>query len=158
MKRSTRSTLGLGIGLVLVAILIQFIPYGHDHSNPPVMQEPRWDSPQTRALVKRACFDCHSNETVWPWYSNIAPISWLVYRDVSEGREHINFSEGDMRPSMPEGEGGGEQHQHGPEVIREVLESGEMPPVPYLLLHPEARLSDEEILLLIEKLPAAASE
>jgi hypothetical protein len=157
MKRSTRSTLGLGIGLLLVAILIQLIPYGHDHSNPPVMQEPKWDSPQTRSLVKRACFDCHSNETVWPWYSNIAPVSWLVYRDVSEGREHINFSEWDMRPFMPEGEGG-EQHQHGPEVVREVLESGEMPPAQYLLLHPEARLSDEEILLLIEKLPAATSE
>ena len=129
MKRSTRFILGWAIELVLLAVLIQLIPYGHDHSNPPVMEEPTWDSPQTRAIVKRACFDCHSNETVWPWYSNIAPASWLVYRDVSEGREHLNFSEWDLHPSVPEGGGEGEEHQHGPEVIREVLETGEMPPV-----------------------------
>jgi hypothetical protein len=52
--------------LILSGVLIQFIPYGHNHSNPPVVQEPQWDSPETRAIVKRACFDCHSNETVWP--------------------------------------------------------------------------------------------
>ena len=54
-------------------LLIQFVPFGRDHTNPPVVQEPKWDSPATRELAKRACFDCHSNETVWPWYSNIAP-------------------------------------------------------------------------------------
>jgi hypothetical protein len=80
-------------GLVVLGVLIQFVPYGHDHTNPPVMQEPQWDTMQTRPLAKRACFDCHSNETVWPWYSNIAPASWLIYRDVAEGREHFNFSE-----------------------------------------------------------------
>ncbi len=59
-------------------ILLQIIPYGHNHTNPPIVEEPAWDSPQTRAVVKKACFDCHSNETVWPWYSNIAPLSWLI--------------------------------------------------------------------------------
>ena len=99
-------TIFLGLGIVVVmGLLIQVIPYGHDHTNPPVVNEPNWDSPQTREITKRACFDCHSNETVWPWYSNIAPVSWLVYRDVSDGREHLNFSEWDMHPSLPEGEG-----------------------------------------------------
>src|SRR5690348_18457917 len=85
------------LGLVLAAIvlfgLIQLIPYGHNHTNPPVAQEPTWDSPQTRDLAVRACFDCHSNETVWPWYSNIAPLSWLIQHDVDEGRQNLNFSD-----------------------------------------------------------------
>jgi hypothetical protein len=58
-----------------------------------VHQEPKWDSAQTRELTARACFDCHSNETVWPWYANIAPASWLVQRDVDKGRKKLNFSE-----------------------------------------------------------------
>jgi len=140
-------------GIVLIGILFQLIPYGHDHSNPPVLQEPAWGSPQARAIAKRACFDCHSNETIWPWYSNLAPVSWLIYRDVSHGREHFNFSEWDVHPSLPEGEGEGEEHQHGADVVQKVLESGEMPPAPYLLLHPEARLSEEEIQILIAGIP-----
>lgn len=73
--------------------LLQVVPFGHEHTNPAVIQEPAWDSPRTRALVKRACFNCHSNETVWPWYSRIAPISWLAQRDVNKGRGSLNFSE-----------------------------------------------------------------
>jgi hypothetical protein len=158
LKKTTLFILAGGIALVLSGVLIQFIPYGHDHDNPPVVLEPEWDSPQTRELAKRACFDCHSNETVWPWYSKIAPVSWLIYRDVTEGREHLNFSEWGVHLTLPEGEGEGEAHQHGPEVIKEVLQSGEMPPFQYLLLHSEARLSDQEKQLLIEKLPAAPAE
>jgi hypothetical protein len=158
MKIPRRSLL-LGVtGLILVGVLIQLIPYGHDHSNPPVIQEPNWDSSQTREITKRACFDCHSNETVWPSYSNIAPVSWLIYQDVSEGREHLNFSEWDVHPSLPEGEGEGEEHQHGPEIIQEVLESHEMPPSTYLLLHPEARLTDKEMQILIEGLAKSIQE
>jgi len=69
--------LGVLVGLLVV---IQFVPYGRAHTNPPVAQEPIWDSPQTRELARRACFDCHSNETMWPWYSNIAPISWIAHK------------------------------------------------------------------------------
>jgi len=83
--------------LVGVAIAIQAVPYGRHHGNPPVLAEPSWDSPQTRVLTARACFDCHSNATVWPWYSNIAPISWLVQHDVDEGRRAVNFSGGTGR-------------------------------------------------------------
>jgi mono/diheme cytochrome c family protein len=81
--------------VLLVAVLIQLIPFGHSHTNPPEAGEPAWNSPATRELIHRACFDCHSNESVWPWYSNVAPVSWLVQRDVNEGRSHLNFTEWD---------------------------------------------------------------
>jgi len=129
--------MGVAAG-VLVGLLIQLVPYGHNHTNPPVVQEPNWNSPQTREIAKRACFDCHSNETAWPWYSNIAPVSWLVYHDVVSGREHLNFSERGDQASANE--------------IRRVLESREMPPANYLLLHPEAHLTDQEVQILTEGL------
>jgi hypothetical protein len=158
MNRSLRTILFGAVGLIVLALLIQLVPYGHDHTNPPIVKEPNWNSPQTREITKRACFDCHSDETVWPWYSNFAPVSWLIYRDVSEGRQHLNFSEWDVHPSMPEGEGEGEEHQHGPEVIKDLLESGEMPPATYLLLHPEARLSNQELQTLIDGLTKSTQE
>ena len=81
---------------VLVALglflLIQLLPMGKNHTNPPVVSEPSWDSPETVALLRRACFDCHSNETVWPWYSNVAPMSWQLQKDVDEARSNLNFS------------------------------------------------------------------
>ncbi len=106
---------------------IQLVPYGRNHTNPPVGSEPAWDSPATRATAVVACFDCHSNQTVWPWYSNIAPISWLVQHDVDEGREALNYSEW----------GRGQEGDDSAELVRE----GEMPPFAYLLTHPDARLS-----------------
>jgi hypothetical protein len=61
--------------VAVLFVLIQLVPYGRSHANPPVKKEPAWDSSQTRALAVRACFDCHSNESNWPWYSHIAPFS-----------------------------------------------------------------------------------
>lgn len=119
------------IGVVIAAFAIQLVPYGRSHSNPPVVAEPTWDSARTRELAVRACFDCHSNETVWPWYSNVAPVSWLVQRDVDEGREKLNFSEW-TTPAEEAGESA--------ETVRE----GEMPPRVFLITHPEARLSAAE--------------
>lgn len=131
----------LGI-LILAAGLIQLVPYGKDHTNPPVVAEPSWDSPQTRALFFRACADCHSNETKWPGYSHIAPISWLVRSDVDEGREHFNVSTW--------GQG---RRNKGSEAAAAVRE-GEMPPLPYLIPHPDARLSDAEKASLVKGLAA----
>lgn len=121
---------------VLAVILIQLVPYGHSHENPPVVAEPQWDSPGTRALFERACFDCHSNQTVWPWYSNVAPVSWLVQNDVDGGREHLNFSEWTRPP------------RHAKDVAAEVLH-GDMPPGIYLPLHANAKLSDAEVKALV---------
>ena len=128
-------------GLILLGIVIQFIPYGQGQYNPPVKKEPSWDSPRTRELFFRACADCHSNETVWPWYSYIAPVSWLVIRDVEEGREKFNISEW------------GRPKNEGDEAAKEVR-NGKMPMKIYLLTHPEARLSDSEKQELIRGLVA----
>jgi hypothetical protein len=79
--------------LFVVLVALQAVPYGRNHTNPPVVAEPRWDSPETRAVVKQACFDCHSNETNWPWYSKVAPASWVLQHDVDAARAKLNFSE-----------------------------------------------------------------
>jgi hypothetical protein len=87
----------VGLPVLLAGFLVlQLVPYGRDHSNPPVIAEPLWDSPDTRELSVRACFDCHSNETEWAWYSNVAPLSWLIQSHVDEGREELNFSESQL--------------------------------------------------------------
>ena len=116
-------------GIVFVAI--QLVPYGRSHENPPVVQEPAWDSARTRSLVARACFDCHSNETKWPWYSHVAPVSWLVQRDVDNAREHLNFSEWNQ------------PQEHAEDAAGQV-EEGEMPLWFFVVLHPEAKLTDDE--------------
>jgi len=88
------------------------------------------------AILKRACNDCHSNETQWPWYSQIAPISWLVVHDVNEGREHLNFSEW--------GNYDAKKADHKLDEIEEEVEHGGMPLPIYVSMHPEAKLSDED--------------
>lgn len=120
-------------GLALFALLaaIQLVPYGRDHVNPPVLGEPAWDSPETRALTERACFDCHSNQVTWPAYSHVAPVSWLVQRDVDNARAHLNFSEW-TRPQ-----------KDADEAAEEVRE-GEMPLKIYTLMHAHARLTPAE--------------
>jgi mono/diheme cytochrome c family protein len=122
-------------------VLIQLVPYGRSHQNPAVVNEPAWDSPETRSLFFDACKDCHSNETAWPWYSSIAPVSWLVYRDVEEGRSKFNVSRW------------GQGKQEGDEAAGMIRE-GEMPPWFYLPAHPEARLDDAETRALIDGLIA----
>jgi mono/diheme cytochrome c family protein len=128
---SRRFWVKAGLGLVLALIAIQFVPYGRNRVNPPIGAEPIWDSPETRALARRACFDCHSNETEWPAYARVAPVSWLVHHDVVEGRAVLNFSEWDR----PQGEAGD---------IVEAVQEGSMPPLQYKPLHAGARLSDAQ--------------
>lgn len=126
--------------MIAAALAIQLIPYGHSHSNPVVRAEPSWDSAETRTLVSRACRDCHSNETTWPWYSYVAPVSWAVQRHVSEGRNELNFSEWDRSQEVDE--------------IIEVVRDGSMPPRYYTLMHPEARLTGAEVEALMRGLQA----
>ncbi len=134
--------------LFSVFVIIQAVPYGRDHKNPPVVREPKWDSPETRAMTKRACFDCHTNETAWPWYTLVAPFSWLIYRDVQDGRKELNFSE--WQDGSREGE--------KPAEIRDQIAGGEMPPLQYRLVHAEARLTGEEKRQLIEGLAATSMQ
>ncbi len=131
-----------GITVVALLLAIQLIPYGRAHDNPPVTQAVQWNSPRTQELAQRACYDCHSNETDWPWYSNIAPISWLVQHDVDEGRSKLNFSEWD-KPQ--------EEAHEAAETVRE----GEMPLWYYTITHGDAKLSDAEKQELVQGLIAS---
>jgi len=126
----------VGVGLVVFA-LIQLIPI--DRTNPPTSAEPNWSSPEARALVKQSCFQCHSNETEWPWYSYIAPGSWLIKFDVVAGRRQFNFSEWDKNPGELD------------EMIGEIQRGG-MPPLQYTLFHPNAKLNAQQKQALIEAL------
>lgn len=129
MKRIIWIVIGLAaIVLFVLPTLYTFASGGR--TNPPVERQINWDSPQTQTLFYHACADCHSNETQWPWYSAIPPVSALTVRDVMEGREKFNISRLDM----------GEDAEEAAEVIRE----GEMPLPIYTLMHPEARLTDAE--------------
>jgi mono/diheme cytochrome c family protein len=127
---------GLGLG-----VAIQLVPYGREHTNPSVVEEPQWSSPDVRALAVRACFDCHSNETSWPWYANVAPVSWLVQKDTDDGRRHLNFSEWNRK------------QKHAKDAAEEVSE-GEMPMPIYLVMHADARLTDPERQQLVDGLRA----
>lgn len=122
-----RVLLYLVIAGVFIFVLMQLVPYGKNHTNPPVVQEPNWNSPQTRQMASEHCFECHSNETTWPWYSNIAPASWLIYHDVEDGRRKFNFSDWGNNP--------GELDEIG-----EAIQEGEMPPIQYWIFHPSSRL------------------
>ena len=131
-------------GLVAIATLvaIQLVPYGRDHSNPAITGEPAWATPETRELIVRACFDCHSNEVRWRgWYSSVAPLSWAVTRHVVEGRDEVNYSEFDSDGTVDD------------DTIEVILE-GEMPPFYYTVfgLHPEANLTDSEANQLVSGL------
>jgi hypothetical protein len=129
---------------ILIFMGIQLVPYGRNHENPPVNREPVWKSNDIRSLAKRGCFDCHSNETVWPWYSRVAPMSWLVYRDVDSGRKALNFSE------WQDGRRDGENATK----IKDEIAEGEMPPIMYRFIHSDARLTTDEKRQLTEGITA----
>ena len=134
--------LGGCVAVFALILLLQLMPYGKNHTNPPVVSEPNWDSPRTRELAQRACFDCHSNETAWPWYSNVAPLSWLVQRDVDEGRQRLNFSDW------------GRVNSRRLRELNEVILEGSMPPLQYTLPRPNAALSATEKQELADGLAA----
>ena len=121
------------IGLVVVLVAIQLVPVAR--TNPPVTATVP-APPEVERILRRACFDCHSNETVWPPQAYVAPASWLVAHDVKEGREELNFSEW-----------GPEQRKAAKEIVKEVGK-GEMPPSLYVVSHPGAKLGEDDRALL----------
>ena len=121
----------------VLLVVAQFVPV--DRSNPPVTAE--IDAPaDVKEILQGSCYDCHSNATTWPWYSRVAPFSWLVAYDVAEAREHLNFSEWDQLST--------EDQLEAIEEVWEEVEEGEMPLWFYLPLHPEARLSATDLEVL----------
>lgn len=131
-----------GLALFLV---IQFVPFGRNFDNPPVVQDAPWSSAEAEMVARRACYDCHSNETAWPWYSKVAPMSWLIQQDILEGRRALNFSTW----------GRGEQEI---DEIAEVIREGEMPPLQYILLHPSTNLTEADKNTLLRGLPGTTGE
>jgi hypothetical protein len=133
-------TLKVGLtAAVLLAAVIQIVPSHRD--NPPVETEVAAPAP-VRAVLRRACYDCHSNETAWPWYSRVAPVSWLLGRDVREGRREVNFSTWNRNDAKRQARKWKE--------IQEQIEKGEMPPWIYTAVHGEARLSDADRQALLD--------
>lgn len=151
-------TLSINAAIAIAVFgLIQLVPAGRD--NPPALREPAWDSPETRELAVEACFDCHSNATVWPWYARVAPISWVLGYDVTEGREALNFSEWDRHAAS---ETVDPDDPFPPKTLSERIEdeirNGTMPPGTYQLMHPAARLSEAEKEALIAGLIATVKQ
>lgn len=133
----------IALALIVLLILIQLIPI--NRVNPPVVQEVQWDNPQTQEIAQRACYDCHSNETVWPWYTYVAPVSLLINNHVVEGRSKLNFSDWTQR-------------NEGLNETIKVIQEGEMPMTNYTMIHPEARLTSAEIESLIAGLRATYAQ
>lgn len=131
-KRRIAWVAGIVIGILL---LIQLVPYGRDHTNPPVLAQAKIANPEGQKLWDKSCADCHSNLTKWPWYSNVAPMSWLIQNHVDEGRTKLNLSEWKTMPQPDPGE------------IRDVVMSGEMPPWNYTIIHGGLSANDKKVLV-----------
>lgn len=138
-KRRIPKVRHLALGALVLFVLFQLVPYGHSTSNPKVNVIPEWPSDEVQRLAEKTCADCHSNTTQWPIYARIAPGSWLMARDVAEGRSVLNWSE-------PCGEA---------DEVREVIAEGEMPPWQYTLIHRNAILTDAETKTLADGLAKA---
>ncbi len=127
------------VGLVIVLVLMQLIPI--DKTQPPtdpakdfvaILQPPD----DLRSIIKAACYDCHSHETIYPWYSNIAPISFWLKSHVNEAREHLNFSDWGSYPNK--------RAHHKLEECYEEVEEGHMPLPSYTWMHPEAKITEAQ--------------
>lgn len=131
-------------------ILIQFIPIwdfvpSMDPRNPPVRHAIRWASPEAEAIMHTVCYTCHSNETEYPLYAKIAPVSWIAAEHVNAGRAHLNFSEQPL-------------NNIDPDQLIAYIESGAMPPAAYRLTHPEANLTAAQKAALIDGIRATLGE
>ncbi len=143
LLRSRLGTVALVLGVTFLAM--QLVPYGWRHPNPPVRLDAPWPSEESARLARVACYDCHSNETRWPLYSYVAPMSWLVRRDVENGRDELNFSEWDRDADEAD------------DAIETLLDRS-MPPRQYTLVHRDASLDDRERAILVDALRAIGED
>jgi len=135
------------LGVVVLLVGMQFVQ--PDRTNPPANASASFAvvakaAPEVAVILQRACADCHSHETTWPWYSRVSPVSWLVANDVKEGRARLNLSEWNLL--------GPEASMLKLKAACKEVKAGEMPLWQYKLMHPEARLSPADI----EKLCSAS--
>jgi hypothetical protein len=141
--RFRRVVVPVAVTLLVVFGLMQLVPYGWRHSNPPVVDAAPWPDAASERIARTSCYSCHSNETDWPWYSYVAPMSWLVRMDVDRGRDEFNFSdwdEGDADDAV------------------EMIEEGSMPLSRYTMIHRDARLTDAERDTLVAALLAMGGD
>jgi len=131
------------VGLIALFVLIQFVPYGRDHTIKPATNPFRWSSPEAQAIAKKACYDCHSNETKWWWAMKIAPASWLAQHDIDGAREVFSFS--DWNGALTT------------ERLQNAINDS-MPPLQFTLLHPNAKLSDVEKQTLVDGFRASLAD
>jgi len=142
MKRILKWT---GISLVVLLVVIQAVRPAK--TNPAIdesrtIQAHAQVSPQVSAILERACYDCHSNKTIWPWYSQVAPVSWLLVSDVNDGRKDLSFSDWARYDAK--------RAARKLQELCEQVEKGEMPLKSYLLIHPTAKLSDSDKKILCD--------
>lgn len=132
-----RRLVRIAVALGVLFLAIQLVPAGR--TNPPVTQTLAAPA-DVLAILRRSCFDCHSNETVWPWYAYVAPVSWLVVHDTDEGRAELNFSHwGDLKQS---------KRDSAAASVVEEIEDGEMPLEAYLWMHRDAAIAPAELEIL----------
>ncbi|MFH6985237.1 heme-binding domain-containing protein [Marinoscillum luteum] len=139
--------------LLLGLIIIQFFPGEKpavSADNPGDIHNEVLVNPEVSGILKAACYDCHSNETNYPWYASVAPVSWLVIHDTNEGRDELNFSEWATYSAK--------RKHHKLEEVIEMVEEGEMPLAVYNITHPEGRLTDAQIEALISWAKARMEE
>lgn len=125
----------LSLVLLALLLLIQLVPVSR--ANPPVEQDMPAPA-EVKAILRTSCYDCHSNETHWELPAYVAPFSWLITRDVSEGRAELNFSTWNR----------GQENGEAAAEILETIAEGEMPPALYFVTHPEAKLSPDQVATL----------
>jgi hypothetical protein len=131
------------LGLIALFVLIQFVPYGRDHSNEPGTNPFTWGSPAAEAIARKSCYDCHSNDTKWWWAVKIAPFSWLAQHDIDGARGVFSFSDWDGSLTTEE--------------LQNAV-SDNMPPFQFTLLHPDAKLSDAEKQTLVDGFQASLAD
>ena len=127
----------------IIFALMQLVPYGWWHDNPPVIRDAPWPDAASEQIARTSCYSCHSNETEWPVYSYVAPMSWMVRYDVERGRDELNFSDWDSGDA---------------DDAIEMIEDGEMPLDRYLLIHRDARLGEAERDTLIAALEVMSDD
>jgi hypothetical protein len=133
------------LGLLIVLIVIQFIRPAHNTSTEITQTDllKTYNVPDSvQAVLKTACYDCHSNNTNYPWYTNIQPIGWMMANHVKEGKAELNFSEFGSYSLR--------KQQHKLKSIGEEIEEGDMPIASYKLMHSNARLTKSQQSLLID--------
>lgn len=133
------------IGVILVLVAIQFVPVKKNTEDNYVSSfEVKGDTQEAKDvlhILETACYDCHSNQTVYPWYNKIAPVSWYLAKHVNNGKKHLNFDAWNDYDQ--------DKREHKSEEIVELIEEDEMPLFSYTLLHSEAKLSEQQKELLI---------